>query len=424
MDEIAQMLRQRRNAIQQRVQNPELYKGKALPNGTIRKRPNGNFIKTSQGWKYHSPLDSNKSQDKETDEPDEDVENQPIDKIPASKLASRLFTLVNKVGGAKTFGEQMALISDAGIKDPQKVVELTNADLSDVLQYMDHKGIQAKTQDFDIQAELAKLENKPAVENALPKPPVEERWDAYRFFLNMVVDGFSKSLIAYGTGGVGKTYNLDKVFESRGLEEYHEDKHLSGTDGYDFVKVTGKSTPIAMYKELYEHNGKTIVFDDCDSVLEHDTSINILKGALDTSGNGTISYKSGKKIKDDEGNDVPQRFDFKGKIAFVSNLKKDQMPQPLQSRAMTVDLTMTAQETVDIMKTFVQKMPFQDNKGNPIDVSPENRTAAIEFLDNIKDDMNINDLNARTLGQIALIKEKLANKPEVDWRKYAYAMLT
>lgn len=31
-----------------------LEKGKALPIGTIKKRPNGNFIKTASGWKYHS----------------------------------------------------------------------------------------------------------------------------------------------------------------------------------------------------------------------------------------------------------------------------------------------------------------------------------------------------------------------------------
>ncbi len=32
----------------------ELIKAKAVPIGTIRKRPNGNFIKTAAGWKYHS----------------------------------------------------------------------------------------------------------------------------------------------------------------------------------------------------------------------------------------------------------------------------------------------------------------------------------------------------------------------------------
>jgi len=36
-----------------------LIKGKALPIGTIKKRPNGNFIKTASGWKYHSKHDKN-----------------------------------------------------------------------------------------------------------------------------------------------------------------------------------------------------------------------------------------------------------------------------------------------------------------------------------------------------------------------------
>lgn len=37
-----------------REEDYEIMKGKSLPVGTIKKRPNGMFIKTASGWKYHS----------------------------------------------------------------------------------------------------------------------------------------------------------------------------------------------------------------------------------------------------------------------------------------------------------------------------------------------------------------------------------
>ena len=53
MKDIHKAIQARNLAIQQGI-GDTFSKGKALPNGTIRKRPNGNFIKTPMGWKYHS----------------------------------------------------------------------------------------------------------------------------------------------------------------------------------------------------------------------------------------------------------------------------------------------------------------------------------------------------------------------------------
>lgn len=407
---VEKTIRQQQQARRDVLVDSVIEKGKAVPVGTIRPRGNQNWIKTPQGWKYHSL--KHKATPRESDP----------EKIAGTKLASKLFTLVNKVNAAKTFGEQMSLITSAGIADPEKVVELTNADLSHVMKYMSAKGIEPVKQDFNIQDELAKLESM-EVKKKMPKVPVKQRWEAYRMFLDMVAEGLAKSAIAYGTGGVGKTYNLKQSFDGHGLREFGPGE-IVGSDNYDYVKITGKSTPTAMYKALYEHNGKIVVFDDCDSVLKDETSINILKGALDTTGDGTISYASGKRIKGTEGAEIPQRFQFDGRAVFVSNLTPSEMPQPLRSRALTIDLTMTASETIEIMRTFIDKMPFQDNKGRVIDVSQENRKAAIDFMAKYQNDLDIGDINARTLGQVALIKKKSEQAGKSNWENVALAMFS
>lgn len=59
MDEVRKSIQSRRSAQLDQIQSQftdELEKARGLPIGTIRKRPNGNFIKTADGWKYHSSL--------------------------------------------------------------------------------------------------------------------------------------------------------------------------------------------------------------------------------------------------------------------------------------------------------------------------------------------------------------------------------
>jgi len=219
------------------------------------------------------------------------------------------------------------------------------------------------------------------------------------------------------------TYNRREIFDANNLREF-QNGQMKGSPDYDFVKITGKVTPMKMYQALYEHNGKILVFDDCDSVLKDETSINILKGALDTSDKRTIEYGSGRKIKDDDGVEIPQRFDFEGQAVFISNLEPDEMPQPLRSRSLCIDLTMTADDTLEMMGTFVEKMPIKDARGNDIGVSSEDRQAAIKFLDKYKDQMDIGDLNARTLGQIALIRDQARKMGMDNWEQMALTTIS
>lgn len=55
-DQIRQNNKQLQNGVASSFVNNEdkLIKGKSVPVGTVAKRPNGMFIKTAEGWKYHS----------------------------------------------------------------------------------------------------------------------------------------------------------------------------------------------------------------------------------------------------------------------------------------------------------------------------------------------------------------------------------
>ena len=94
---------------------------------------------------------------------------------------------------------------------------------------------------------------------------INERFEFLDDLTSMVVTGVTPSLVVTGPGGNGKTNSVKRTIESNQLEDK------------DFIFFKGYSTARGLYNTLYDNNGKLIIFDDCDSVLEDKVSKNILK---------------------------------------------------------------------------------------------------------------------------------------------------
>lgn len=261
---------------------------------------------------------------------------------------------------------------------------------------------------------------------------INAKFKTYEKFVRMTAKGMTKATIAYGGGGVGKTYTAVKQLEGMKNPDtgkpfvfFDEDQHQVGGDDYDVVKITGKATTAGLYKTLFQHNGKLLLFDDCDEVLKDENSVNMFKGALDSTGDGTISNISGQAIKGDDGNPIPQRYKFNGRAIFISNLSSKQLPQPLKSRALRVDLTMDAKQTIDRIKSIatgkdgkMTNMKIEGTNGKTIKYDHEDMEAAIKFMEKHKDKMS--DINVRTLGNIVkLIHDSKEEGEDDDWQTTA-----
>ena len=108
---------------------------------------------------------------------------------------------------------------------------------------------------------------------------------------------------------------------------------------------------IGLYAKLYEFSdkGNVVVFDDCDSILMEDLSLNILKGALDSSERRFISWNTDSRLLRSEG--IPDRFEFKGAAIFITNIKFEHVKSKrlrdhldaLESRCHYIDLQMDTQ---------------------------------------------------------------------------------
>jgi hypothetical protein len=159
-----------------------------------------------------------------------------------------------------------------------------------------------------------------------------------------------------------------------------------------------------LYNTLYDNNGKLIVFDDCDSVLDDKVAVNILKSALDSYDKRTISWMS-KVSKNDE---YPQHFDFTGRIIFISNKAKEKIDEAILTRSLTVDLTMTPDDKITRMNAILPSiLPEYD-----MDIKQD----ALNFLETVKEEVS---LNMRMLIMVAKMRLMY---PET-WRNLATYMV-
>lgn len=262
------------------------------------------------------------------------------------------------------------------------------------------------------------------------KDKVDETMDMY---VDMVAKKEAKLAMFYGLGGVGKTYGVKqiltnpKVIDAWGSEygnekvEYDSEINPDKTQ-YDFIKFTGKITPTKLYKALYEHNGKIILLDDCDSVLMDEESVNMLKAACDTTGED-VTY-DGAPIKADDGETrLPTRFRFRGSVIFITNLSETQLRDKasplLDSRALRLNTARTMEQTIDKLDRIKDFMPFEDSGGEPLEVSKQARDAAISVIKKYSKYIRLEAVNGRTLGSLAKIYERVNKNGSMSFEEFS-----
>jgi hypothetical protein len=158
------------------------------------------------------------------------------------------------------------------------------------------------------------------------------------------------------------------------------------------------------------------VFDDCDSVLLDDLSLNILKAALDTSKKRMIHWTTDSRLLRSEG--VPNSFEFKGGAIFITNIKFDHVKskklqdhlEALESRCHYLDLTIdTEREKLLRIKQVVTECGMLDS----YDLSDEAKLDVVEFVDANKAKMR--ELSLRTVLKVADLRCSFPDK----WKSVA-----
>lgn len=171
---------------------------------------------------------------------------------------------------------------------------------------------------------------------------IAQRFDILTDMTKAVLNGDIRAMIVAGPPGVGKSFGIEIELEKANLFDQISGRRVKSE------MIKGTASPLGLYKSLYKYSDENcvVVFDDCDSILLDDVCLNLLKGALDSGKKRKISWLADSHSLRNEG--IPDQFDFKGGVIFITNLKFDQLKSQklrdhtdaIQSRCHYLDLTL------------------------------------------------------------------------------------
>ena len=242
---------------------------------------------------------------------------------------------------------------------------------------------------------------------------IRERFEILTEMTKAAIAGDIRAMIVSGPPGVGKSHGVEQEIDKACMFDKLANKRLRAE------VVKGSATPIGLYQTLYKYSDPNcvVVFDDCDSILLDDVALNLLKGALDSGKKRKISWLSESSTLRREG--IPDQFEFKGSVIFITNLKFDKMKSQklrdhldaLQSRCHYLDLTLDSMrdKLLRIKQIAGDGILFQDYN---FDNDQEN--AIIEFMNDNKD--RLREVSLRMALKIADLAKSFPNR----WQMMAH----
>ncbi len=240
---------------------------------------------------------------------------------------------------------------------------------------------------------------------------MRERFNILDDMTQASIDGVVRGMVVTGPPGVGKSFGVEKVLEKNSLFDVLANNKLR------FEVIKGASSAIGLYKVLYNNADKNsvLVLDDCDTVLYDETSLNLLKAALDSCKKRKLSWNTDSALLRREG--IPDTFEFQGSVIFITNLKFDNVRGKIKdhlaaimSRCHYLDLTMdTTREKVLRCKQIVA-----DGMLNEYQFSAEEENDVMDFMIANKEKMR--EISLRMVTKLADLKKSFGGE---KWKRTA-----
>jgi len=241
---------------------------------------------------------------------------------------------------------------------------------------------------------------------------IQARFDILDDMAEACKEGTVRALILSGPPGIGKSYGVTTKLEQTSMFD-----NLQAVNKWEVVK--GATSGLGLYKKLYQYSkaGSVIVFDDCDTVLFDDLSLNILKAALDTGKKRIIQWNTESRVLDREG--IPDKFEFEGAVIFITNVKFDAVKSKklrdhldaLMSRCHYIDLTIeSVQDKMLRIKQVIEGGMLSEYKFDDVKAVEQ---SIVEYME--ANGKRIQELSLRIAIKLA---ELIKMRPN-DWQSVA-----
>ena len=197
------------------------------------------------------------------------------------------------------------------------------------------------------------------------KARIQERFGAMSYIVQTAADGDIRGAIISGPPGAGKSWGVraalvasleNKTIQDRLLWEAQfkgdkpkskEQSDAENTEQADlrFKFISGHVTPGALHGILFAGSDErtVTVFDDCDSVLQHEDSLNMLKKALDTTVKTRIIeyHSTSNRVSN-------PRFEFRGSVIFITNINFEAPKKAYSAIAAHLDAILSRVYYIDL----------------------------------------------------------------------------
>lgn len=258
---------------------------------------------------------------------------------------------------------------------------------------------------------------------------IDQKFRMMDRLIKMTIRGSSKGMLITGKGGIGKTYSVLKLLQKMGKTDYMKARAEAGIteiepeDDFDDIKekigkladlgssgdyvvFKGYATAAALYRLLYEHKNRIIVFDDCDSILRNEDAVNVLKGGLDSYEERWISWNTNAAAPD-----LPPCFKFEGQVIIICNQEMEKINEAVRTRCFKVDVSMTYEQRIQRMRSVLADVMPE------VDISL--KTEALDLIANNLD--TAKDVSFRSLMNVIKIRceSEIDDEKDLSWQDVA-----
>jgi len=180
---------------------------------------------------------------------------------------------------------------------------------------------------------------------------IQERFRMMATLTTACAEGVIPSMIVPGSSGVGKTFTILRALDAAGVR---------------YVRVSGGISAVELYTLAYHHRavGSVLLLDDLDIIFRDEDTINVLKSLTDSSTKRTVSWR--KQTQSLKAEEIPDSYDFRGSVIFVSNLNFQEIIDQasskyavhlaaLTSRSLYLETNIHDRRSLDLWVRFVAK---------------------------------------------------------------------
>ena len=280
--------------------------------------------------------------------------------------------------------------------------------------------------DFNVQEESEEIEET----DEQIKIRINKRFKMLEKMACSAAQGSINGMVVYGAPGIGKSWGIENSIKDLYLlgkmswDENDERRTQFTSEGTKVYKPTyrvvkGHVSAASLFGLLYEYSekGELLIFDDCDSILQDEQALNLLKCALDSSEHRVLNWITQRPRED-----VPNSYSFNGSIIFITNVNFEQMVErgksklaphleAILSRCYYLDLTIdTTREIMLRIEQVSKDFKMLENMGLSVE-------QAEEVMQYVKDNADrFRELSVRTATKVGNIRRSQCDE---EWKNCA-----